>query len=88
MRKPYFILTGCLWLLSFVLLLPGIWISVLQGYGIEEFLLLIMYPDDSEENWIWFYRILLFSVFLITSGILLSLIVRTIVRSQFRGNNT
>jgi len=55
---------GGLWLLSALLLLPGIWIGLAYGYSLSEWLSLIPFPVESDEVVPWFLRTIALSVFI------------------------
>jgi hypothetical protein len=49
---------GCLWLMSVLLLAPGIWIGLSYDYSASEWLSLLPFPSESEEFFPWFGRII------------------------------
>ena len=48
---------GCLWLVSALLLLPGIWIGLSYGYSFSEWLSLIPFPAERKEIAAWLLRV-------------------------------
>lgn len=54
------IAAGCVWLISALLLLPGILVGLSYDYNFSDWLSLLPVPRESEEILPWFFRIVLF----------------------------
>ena len=74
--KRIIVFSGCLWLLSLLLILPIVWLGLAYGYSLEEWLMLVEYPNDSEENALWLYRIVLLSILFVTSYIIVRALIK------------
>jgi len=54
-----FAVAGCLWAVSAVLVLPGVWVGIAYRYTSAEWLSLLQYPAESTELFPWLVRIIL-----------------------------
>ena len=75
---------GCLAIaiavISFVLLLPGIWVGIGYGYDLGDWLSLLVFPADAEENGWWLVRIVLFGSLLASTAFLAIVTVRDLLK--------
>lgn len=70
-NRKTIIIASISWVISFLLVLPGLYIGYSYEYSLNDWLSLVTYPDNEEENGLWFFRILIFCTLLVTTCILI-----------------
>ena len=83
-RSKHAMVFGCLWILSAILLLPGLWIGFAYKYNLSDWLSLLSFPGENEEFIPWVVRTILFVTF-IGSTVALAVIAVRNRRSRSSG---